>query len=105
MSHHHRIIVPAVTDRPTCAGMWEFRPTHTPSEFDPLELWRRTSERDIIAERWWKTALGSWLAWPNMTITVLVTETPGAGRICHELGMGGHALCGLAPWSGRWRKA
>jgi len=38
-------------------------------------------------------------------VRVLVTETPGAGRMCRELRMGGSALVGFAPWSGEWRRA
>jgi hypothetical protein len=35
---------------------------------------------------------------------VTVTENPTSGRLCRELGMGGSIHCGLAPWSGQWRK-
>lgn len=88
MSHHHRIIVPAITDRPTCAGEWIFTGSYV----------EHVAGRGYDEWGWWELIVG-------LDKRVLVTETPGAGRICRELRMGGHALCGLAQWSGRWRKA
>jgi hypothetical protein len=89
MSHHHKISTgPAITDRPTSAGKWEWRrvfsfkvhPIFQPHIF-PTD-----------------TLIGEWHP-------VLITETPAAGRLCRELNMGGSIHCGLAPWSGQWRKA
>jgi len=72
------------TDHPTSAGQWEYtRPVMVTITGGDVTT-RKTHQ---------------------VTKRVTVTETSGAGRLCRELQMGGHALCGFKPWSGQWRKA
>lgn len=63
--------------RPTHAGEWEWRP---------------------------KCLFYAGVTYDGLWMSVLVTETPAAGRLCAELRMGGSAQCGLPDWSGEWRE-
>lgn len=89
MTHHHKLPAPTpVTDRPTCAGEWEFTGItveHTPGRgYTQWGFWERVT---------------------NLNRRVTVTENPVSGRMCRELQMGGSVHCGLEPWSGQWRRA
>lgn len=70
---------------PDCAGEWDFS-------------WHG------LSNEWLFMALCFGPRQADKTRRVLVTETPAAGRLCRELGMGGSIHCGLAPWSGQWRR-
>jgi len=76
------------TDHPTSAGQWEYT-REIVVEIRMIGEFRNRIDRHKL----------------RFTKSVTVTETSGAGRLCRELQMGGHALCGFKPWSGQWRKA
>ena len=84
MAHHHTI-KPEPLRMPTGPGEWIF----APSKWSTL---------------WYELAFG-FGTFGLADIHVMVEETPGAGRFCRELRMGGHALCGFDHWSGEWRAA
>jgi len=93
---------------PDSAGEWERKPVQPQScpayeverQIDGSVVYFLRSESGVTSQ----VVIAIDPASRFATKRVIVTETPGAGRLCRELRMGGSAIVGFDPWSGLWKK-